>query len=214
LKKSLALLALLAFATTLVAAVGAVQPKALGTGSIAGTITDSVTGQPIVGARVSAGSCGRMATTGDDGTYTITGLAAGDYTVKAMKMREYVAKTYPTPVHVEEGQAVTGINIALAPMGGGGGGNGSISGTVYDQATNQPFAGARVTTGCCGGGSATTGDDGTYTITGLADGSYTVKAMKSGYFCATYPSQVEIQNGGAVTGIDFHLVGRTDHTVD
>ena len=155
-----------------------------------------------------------MATTGDDGTYTITGLAAGDYTIKAMKMRAYVAKTYPTPVHVEEGQAVTGINIALAPMGGGGGGNGSISGTVYDEATNQPIAGAKVTTGGCHGGSATTGDDGTYTVTGLADGLYTVRAMKSGYNCATYPTQVEISNGGAVTGIDFHLVGRTDNVTD
>jgi uncharacterized protein (DUF2141 family) len=184
-------------------ALGANAPSAtLGTGSIAGTITDSVTGLPIGGAKVTAGGCGLYAMTADDGTYIIENLAAGDYTVKAMKCGAYVMKAYPTPVHVEDGQAVTGIDIALAPVGGGGG-NGSISGTVYDKATNEPIEGAKVMVGCHN--SALTGEDGTYTITGLADGSYTVKAMKSGYKCATYPNPVVIQGGGAVTGIDFYL---------
>ncbi len=201
-KKLFALLALVVCAT-MVSAANSPDAIALGTGSIAGTITDSVTGLPIAGAKVMAGCCGRSATTADDGTYTIANLPAGDYTVKAMKCGAYVMKTYPTPVHVEEGQAVTGIDIALAPLGGGGG-NGSISGTVYDKKTNAPIAGARVTAGCCGK-YALTAEDGTYTITGLADGSYTVKAMKSGYQCATYPDPVVIQGGGAVTGIDFYL---------
>jgi uncharacterized surface anchored protein len=153
-----------------------------------------------------------MATTGNDGSYTIANLAAGDYTVRAMKSGAYVTKQYPTAVHVSNGQAVTGIDFALAPMGGGGG-NGSISGTVYDKATNAPIAGARVTAGCCRN-SATTGNDGTYTITGLADGSYTVMAMKNGYKCATYPSPVVISGGQAVTGIDFHLVWSNNRTLD
>ena len=181
----------------------ATTPKAvLGTGSIAGTITDSVTGQPIAGAKVTVGCCGQGVLTGGDGTYIITGLAAGDYTVKAMKCGEYVMKAYPTPVHVADGQAVTGINIALAPMGGGG--TGSISGTVYDKGSGKPIAGAKVCAGCCGR-CALTADDGTYTISGLADGSYTVKACKAEYQCSTYPQPVVIQGGGAVTGIDFHL---------
>lgn len=208
-KKLLALVALFACAATLSAATA---PKAaLGTGSIAGTITDSVTGQPIAGAKVMAGCCGQSATTGGDGTYIIADLAAGDYTVKAMKCGAYVMKAYPTPVHVAEGQAVTGIDIALAPMGGGG--NGSISGTVYDKRTNAPIAGAKVTAGCCGK-YALTAEDGTYTITGLADGSYTVKAMKSGYQCATYHDPVVIEAGGAVTGIDFYLVATTYQALD
>ena len=210
-KKLLAFVALFACVATLSAAVGPVTK--VGTGSIAGTITDSVTNAPIVGAKVTAGCCGRSATTGEDGTYIITGVLAGDYTVKAMKCGEYAMKAYPTEVHVEEGQAVTGIDIALAPMGGGGG-DGSISGTVYDKRTNEPIAGVKVTTGGCHGGSATTAEDGTYTITGLADGSYTVKAMKTGYKCATYPDPVEITGGGAVTGIDFHLVGTSNRALD
>jgi protocatechuate 3,4-dioxygenase beta subunit len=105
-------------------------------------------------------------------------------------------------VHVAEGQAVTGIDIALAPMGGGG--NGSISGTVYDKKTNEPIAGAKVTASGCSR-YAMTGSDGTYTISGLADGSYTVRAVKNGYLCATYPTPVVITNGQPVTGIDLYL---------
>lgn len=212
--KKLAVLFTVLACATLVSAVNFVGVVPTGTASISGTITDSVTGLPVAGAIVSAGRCGRMATTGDDGTYTIANLPAGDYTIKAWKCQTYVAKTYPTTVHVDEGQAVTGIDIALRPMGGGGGGNGTISGTVYDAATNEPIAGAKVTTGGCRGQSATTGDDGTYTITGLADGSYTVKAMKSGYRCATYPTPVEIINQQPVTGIDFYLETCNHSAVD
>lgn len=199
-KKLLALVALFACAATLSAA----------TGSIAGTITDSITGAPIAGARVMAGMCGQNATTGDDGTYVIENLAPGDYTVKAMKCGVYAMKAYPEPVHVEEGQNVTSIDIALAPMGGGG--SGSISGTVYDKTTNAPIAGAKVVAGGCMH-SAMTAGDGTYTISGLADGSYTVRAMKDGYKCSTYPDPVVIENGGAVTGIDFYLVGTPDRAL-
>lgn len=202
---------LVACATMMFAAVSAPQSN-FGAGSISGTITDSVTGLPIAGAKVTAGGCGRQATTGDDGTYTIANLAPGSYTVRAMKCHAYYAKSYPTPVRVEQGQAVTGIDIALKPMGGGGG-SGSISGTVIDAVTSEPIVGAKVTAGGCGR-QAVTGDDGTYTIAGLADGSYTVKAMKSGYTSATYPEPVVIENGQPVTGIDFSLQPRNVQALD
>jgi hypothetical protein len=211
LKKLFALVALFACVATLSAATTG-KTLVLGNASIAGTITDSVTNAPIAGAKVTAGCCGSGATTGEDGTYIIENLAAGDYTVKAMKCGAYAMKVYPTAVHVEEGQAVTGIDIALAPMGGGGG-NGSISGTVYDKRTNAPIAGAKVMTGCCGN-YVLTAEDGTYTVSGLADGSYTVKAVKSGYRCATYPDPVVIQSGGAVTGINLYLVGTAYQALD
>lgn len=191
-----------------VAAISATKSKApsndSGTGSISGFITDSITGSPIADAEVIAG-CHLRANTNEDGSYTITNVPAGEYTVKAKKCHEYVVKEYPTPVQVEEGQHVTGINIALAPVGGGGGGNGSISGTVYDKRTNEPIVGARVTAGCCRN-YAMTEEDGTYTIHGLRDGSYTVKAHKNGYEFATYPTQVEISGGNSVSGIDFYLI--------
>ena len=201
-RKFAALIVGLACVTMVFAATPA-KSIALGAGSISGIITDSATGAPISGAKVVAGGCSRYAMTGSDGRYTIANVAAGDYTVSAMKMGAYKMKAYPTAVHVADGQAVTGIDIALAPMGGGGG-NGSISGTVHDKKTNAPIGGAKVmASGCMK--SALTAEDGTYTITGLADGSYTVRAMKSGYLCATYPTPVVIANGQPVTGIDFHL---------
>jgi hypothetical protein len=207
-KKLLPVLALALCAVLMVAA-SAPKPNAqLGTASIAGLVTDSVTGLPIVGAKVTAGCCGSyFALTGSDGRYIIENLPAGDYPVKAMKCGEYTMKTYPTPVHVDEGQAVTGIDFALAPVGGGGG-SGTISGTVLDARSGAPIAGVKVMAGCCHGGSALTAEDGTYTISGLADGSYTVKAMKTGYNCGTYPTPVVITNGLPVTGIDFHLTPR------
>ena len=188
---------------TMVSAAVPTNHVVLGTGSISGTITDAVSGSPIAGAKVMAGGCSHYAMTGSDGRYTIASLAAGDYTVSAMKMGAYMMKSYPGTVHVADGQAVTGIDIALAPMGGGGG-NGSISGTVYDKKTNAPIAGAKVTASGCSR-YAMTGSDGKYTITGLADGSYTVRAMKSGYLCTTYPTPVVITGGQPVTGIDFYL---------
>lgn len=202
-KQILAILTAVVCITSLSAAVSkAPQPKG-GNGSISGFITDSITGQPIQGAQVMAG-CHLCATTNQDGSYTIPNVPSGDYIVKAKKCHEYVVKEYPTPVHVEAGQHVTGINIALAPVGGGGG-NGSISGTVYDKMTRKPIAGAKVTAGCCQN-YAMTNNDGTYTITGLRDGSYIVKAHKQGYECATYPEPVVISGGNSVSGIDFYLI--------
>jgi hypothetical protein len=200
------LLFVLALCLSTVAMVAAVSPKAqtFGTGSISGIVTDEATNLPIAGAIVTAGGCGRRATTAEDGSYTIANLPTGDYTVKAMKCDAYVTETYPTPVHVEDGQAVTGIDFALTPLGGGGG-TGTISGHVYDQVTGLPLEGARVSAGGCGRYALTVAD-GSYTIPNLTDGSYTVKAMKSGYTCATYPTPVVISGGAPVTGIDFQLV--------
>ena len=208
-KKLLALLVVVACSASLFAATNPTQ-SVLGSGSISGVITDSVTGGPIAGAMVMAG-CGNSATTANDGSYTISGLAAGDYAVKAMKCGQYAMKQYPGMVSVAAGQVVTGINIALAPMGGGGG-NGSISGFVYNKSTRAPIAGARVMAGC--GRNATTGSDGSYTLTGLADGSYTVRAMAGGYNNASYPSPVVISGGQAATGIDLYLVPQTNKALN
>lgn len=182
-----------------------------GTASISGVITDSVTGLPIDSVKVTAGCCGgRNAYTGPDGSYTIEGLAAGNYTVKAMKCGAYYPKTYPDRVRVEEGQAVTGIDLALAPMTTGG--NGSISGIVYDKSTSQPIAEAKVFIDCHR--YVYTNENGEYTLPNLADGSYRLKASKEGYCCATWPEPIVISGGNAVTGIDFLLVPRFIDALD
>jgi len=200
-KKLLTLLFSIAIATTLFAQT---------TGSITGVVTDSVSGDPIRGAMVTAcriNMCGGRAVTDSFGVYTIQNLAEGNYIVVA-HARHYRPYRNPDSVAVVAGQATTGINFALAPMTTPPPQNpGSISGLVTDSATGQPIAGAvvmarqrRIMR------RAVTGTDGTYTITGLRAGSYRVSTHKMGYTPSIYPDPVIVEAGGSVTGINFVLV--------
>ena len=59
------------------------------TGSITGKVTDAEGGSPVVGARITAVSGLRTAATvvsGDNGSFRITGLAAGSYVVSATRI--------------------------------------------------------------------------------------------------------------------------------
>jgi uncharacterized surface anchored protein len=185
-----------------------------GSGSISGTVTDAVTGDPIEGAKVSTGCCNsKYAYTNEDGEYTIEGLAAGQYRMKAT-MDGYERGMYPGRVTVEESQQVTGVDFELVPNGGGSG-DGSISGAVYDKETGLPIADAKVMAGTCRNGrTAYTNEDGEYTITDLADGEYQVKASKDGYRCTAYPETVVIEGGNAVEDIDIWMVPRCQDALD
>ena len=189
-------------------------------GTISGTVTDSG-GSPIVGAQLSAypytgyGSYG-YATTGVDGTYTIGGLATGDYRVQVWATGyayEYYDDTVDwsaaTPVPVTEGDDTPGINFSLAIEG-------TISGTVTGPGGAEiggasvyacPFTGS----GYCG--SAWTASNGTYTIGGLPTGDYRVEAWATGYAGEYYDDTVDqnaatavpVVEGADTPGIDFSL---------
>lgn len=58
----------------------------------------------------------------------------------------------------------------------------SLNGTVLDQKTGIPVAGARVTLGTIA--QTTTGADGSYTFTGLLPGTYYISVSKAGYIAA------------------------------
>jgi Carboxypeptidase regulatory-like domain/Fungal fucose-specific lectin len=60
---------------------GVAQPT---TGSISGTVTDSLTHAPIAGATISYSGGGGIATTDAGGVYTLPGVLAGQYTVSAV----------------------------------------------------------------------------------------------------------------------------------
>ncbi len=188
-------------------------------GSIAGTVTNAL-GTPIAGVTVSANpsSCcgsGGSTTTAGDGTYVITGLAPGNYTMQAQASGyapTYYNGTYDygaaTPVTVASGTTTPGVNFALAQAG-------SISGTVTN-AIGTPIAGAIVSasrTACCGYGYTTAAGDGTYAITGLAPGSYKVQAQAPGYaptyYNGTYDysaaTLVAVASGATTPGINFAL---------
>jgi len=111
-------------------------------GSIAGTITDAVSSQPIAGAMVKAEMYRnhhfyRVVHSGPDGNYIFNDLPAGTYRVAAMK-EGYAPANYPDSI-VINGNNVTGINIALQPII-----MGLLTGVVTDAATDDPIVGAMI----------------------------------------------------------------------
>lgn len=145
---------------------------------VAGKVSDSNSGQPVVGATVTAG--GSSATTDTAGAYTIGGLAAGTYTVSA-SAPNYTPGT-SSPFTVSTGVSAT-ANLSLQyspttpppPTG-----NSTIAGTVTDAATSAPISGALVTVPGNGGGSVTANSAGQYTMS-INAGTYNVVVTASGY---------------------------------
>ncbi len=184
-------------------------------GGISGLVTDSVTGNPIVGARVWARGdrihCSGSAVTNENGEYVIGNLIPGSYRVTATA-QSYAPKTYPEPVVVVEGQITPNINFALAPFVPPQ--PGSISGIVTDKNTGAPIANAVVMAATMrrrhhpgpGFARAITGPDGTYTIENLLPGEYRVMAHAIGYERQIYPELVTVQAGQNTPDINFALV--------
>ncbi len=148
-------------------------------GKITGRITDGA-GNPVANASVAANPAGAgsagygNAITSTEGTYTISGLTAGDYRVQFMApmgsdlINEYYRDTTnysaATPVTVTAGNTTSDIDAQLAT-------GGKITGRVTDS-NGTPIANTIVNAspgiiGTGGSGSATTDADGVYTISGL-----------------------------------------------
>lgn len=139
--------------------------RAVQGGTIAGTVTDSVSGLPVAGATVSAGSASTTSTA--TGAYSLPNLWAGTYTVSASAAAYLTAQKV---VSLSTGTVTA--DFALVPYVG------SISGTVTDWSTGLPLEGATVSTGTT---SASTDAAGAYTLAGLAPGSHTLVASAAGY---------------------------------
>jgi len=153
--------------------------------SIGGTAT--VGGAPLAGVTVDAGG-GRTAVTGADGTYTIVGLVAGEYTLTA-SLAEYTFA--PATLSVTVGPSASEEDFAATQV------TYSISGTAT--VGGAPLAGVTVDAG--GGRTAVTGADGTYTIGGLVAGTYTLTASKAEYAFA--PATLSVTVGPGASGQDF-----------
>ena len=194
-------------------------------GSISGTVFQADGTTPLGDAWVWAedyNCCGGNGSqTASDGTYTITGLAAGNYRVQVYADDQgYASEFYndktdwalADSVAVTSGNTTSSINFTLAT-------GGSISGTVYQSDGTTPLANADVwadTYDCCGGGSGTqTATDGTYTITGLGAGDYRVQVFVPGSSFAgefynnttnwDQAARVAVTASQTTTGIDFTL---------
>ncbi|MDA8279767.1 MAG: carboxypeptidase regulatory-like domain-containing protein, partial [Actinomycetota bacterium] len=154
-------------------------------GTISGTVTDS-SGTDLSGICVSAtgsgGSAYGSAATLSDGTYTVTGLPFGSYTVEFSvgcgSSGNYAAQFYDNVTSALQAAAVsvtptsspTGIDATMQP-------GGTISGTVTDS-SGTGLSGICVSASGSDGlanESTATISGGSYTVTGLAFGSYTVE---------------------------------------
>ena len=195
-------------------------------GSISGIVYESDGVTPVADVDVWADSydcCsgGEGTRTASDGTYTIRGLAPGDYRVYARGSDRGLAGQYynnttdwelAVTVTVTASAITPGIDFSLA-------GGGSISGTEYEADWVTSVGNVDVCADsydCCGGGEGTrTASDGTYTIKGLEPGEYRVYARGSEHGLSgefyndttdwDLAARVSVTSGATTPNIDFTL---------
>lgn len=156
-----------------------------------------------------------------DGRYRLEELAPGPYYVSAMA-KEYETRYYDdaldmgsaSPVDVQEGTTVEGIDFALERYNAG---EGSIAGTVTNAADGHPIANAMVHAFAPENpfryGFAQTDEDGRYVISGLRSDRYVVEVWSQDYLpefygdTSTYEEavRVEVIEPDQTGGIDFGL---------
>ena len=162
-------------------------------GTITGTVTDTSSPTPndLQGICVNVYSAGggpspsvKNTATAANGTYTLSGLAAGSYDVQFStgcgNAGNYLTQWYDNessqasanPVSVTAGGTTASIDAAMAQ-------GGTITGTVTAAVGGAALGGICVYASQSGGGlgfgSAATASNGTYSVTGLAAGSYNVQ---------------------------------------
>lgn len=189
-----------------------------GTGAISGTVTDALTTNAIAGITVKAFDANSVltgtATTDANGSYTVSQLPTGSYTVEfADPNNSYPSQYYNDTVAVSEGQTTTGIDAAMIS-------GGRVTGTVTDALTHNAIAGISVSAEDANGviwGFATTNADGHYTVSHLPTGTFTLQFVdQSGSYAelTKYPA-VSVTAGATTTGIDEALapLGRITGTL-
>ncbi|MFG1779480.1 carboxypeptidase regulatory-like domain-containing protein [Micromonospora sp. NPDC049048] len=81
-------------------------------GSVSGTLTTAVTGQPVSGATVTLNPGNRSTTTGADGSYQFTGVAVGEYTLAASTGDDRCAGQYAKET-VNHPGGVSGVDLSV-----------------------------------------------------------------------------------------------------
>lgn len=145
-------------------------------GSITGLITNINSGLPIASATVKVSQNGTIvgtALTDALGIYTISGLAAGSYSVQAQ------AANFQSAIKggLVNASLTTTVNIGLTPN------SGRIFGTVIDSLTRDPVKGASINLLLKGISVAqvVSNDLGQYTIPNVAEGTYVLLIQASLY---------------------------------
>jgi hypothetical protein len=200
--------------------------------SVSGTVTNSVTGEPILRAHVTV-QCGPgvhsqnqaqdfVALTNEKGAFFISPLPAGNCSMSVERVG-FVRQGRVENYQLSNGTHKTGIKLTLTPSG-------AISGRVLNSA-GEPAEGINVQAESSGfGEGATTDDQGAFRLGGLRPGKYRLKATpqtlpfppeirsdgsKEQMDAATYypdsldgksAPRVEVKAGAEVNGIDIKLV--------
>ncbi len=169
----------------------------LNPGTLAGTITDAVSMDPISGATILVFSGATLITSGvsdADGMYNITNLAPGTYFILVR------ADNYRGAISSQAVMAsmTTTANFALNQNPG------SVEGQILNLCDGSPLPGVLVvvTNGSAVLGFSLTDSDGNYSIDGLAPGDYIVAAGKQNFFSNS--DSVTILSGTS-TPLDFSL---------
>ena len=203
-------------------------------GSISGTVVDATTAQAVSGICVSAygvsADVGATAVSASDGTYSLSGLPAGDYIVSFSPCAPgspYASEYYngsasgttswglATPLSVGASTPTTGIDAAME-LGG------SITGTITDATSGSPVAGvcAQAQSAASWSPPVPSSPTGTYRISGLSAGTYSVYFFDCGTlgnYAAQYytgapggsPSSatgITVTPGSTISGIDATMV--------
>jgi N-acetylneuraminic acid mutarotase len=166
------------------------------TGTLQGTVTDSVTTNPVAGATITVQPLGASTTTAADGTYSIL-LPVGTYDVTASAFG-YTSQTANGVVITDGGTTTQDFALVASPSG-------SLSGTVTDSASN-PIENAKVTILGTPIPPAFTDASGHYSFASVPNGTYNVKA-EAGKCNDSQTDSVDV-NGD--TTHDFTLPSRHD----
>ncbi|MCP3682411.1 MAG: DUF853 family protein [bacterium] len=172
-----------------------VRDFGVGNGTVAGFVTDNITGLPIEGASVSAG--GASDVTDENGSYTFN-LSSGPHTIVSLisGYENYIGNV--TILNDE----TTDYNISMMPT------SGVVWGYVLDSNSSVPIANVSVTIGSV---TNTTDENGTYFIS-QSTGNYSIIATVSGY--NSYVGNVSVQVGTtymnltleSITGVVYGFV--------
>jgi subtilisin family serine protease len=160
--------------------------------SVSGTVIDGAS-NPLSGVTVSyTGAATGSVTTASNGSYAISGLANGSYTLTPSKSG-YTFSPASRSVSVS-GANVTGQNFTGTATAVTYSISGAVSGAIADGVTINLSGAKTASTSTAGGGN--------YSFTGLASGSYTVTPSKSGYTFSPVNRSVSVTSAN-VTGQNF-----------
>lgn len=161
------------------------------TGSIVGNVQDAQTLLAISGALISTNPSTSTVFTTNEGTYSFTNIAPGDYSVSVSKIGYQNSTANISVAAGVESRADFMLVTAT----------GSIVGTVTDDSTHAPIAGVNIQTEP-GTQSITTDSLGRYTFDKIPPASYSIKATASGYSDAALSVVV---TAGNVTQADISM---------